>query len=70
MKRQMLGLIFIAVISLLAWSAVAGTPAVTVYFDEALTMRSVDRLGPGLHTLYIVAEGFAEASNVEINFER
>jgi hypothetical protein len=54
----MRGLIFIAVISLLAWGAVASTPTVAVYFDEALTMRSVDRLGPGLHTLYIVAEGF------------
>lgn len=58
MKRQMQGLIFIAVISLLAWGAVASTPTVTVYFDEALTLRSVDRWSPGLHTLYIVAEGF------------
>jgi hypothetical protein len=54
----MRGLIFIAVISSLAWGAVADTPTVTVYFDEALTMRSVDRLSPGLHTMYIVAEGF------------
>ena len=58
MKRQIHGLVFIAVISLLASAAVAGTPTVTVYFDEGLTMRSVDRLGPGLVTLYIVAENF------------
>jgi hypothetical protein len=58
MKRQIRGLIFIAVISLLAWGAVASTPTVTVYFDEALTMQSVDHLKPGLNTLYIVAEGF------------
>jgi hypothetical protein len=54
----MRGLIFIAVISLLLSGAVASTPTVTVYFDEALTMRSVDRMSPGLNTLYIVAEGF------------
>jgi len=43
---------------MLAWGAVANTPTVTVYFDEAMTMRSVDHWSPGLHTLYIVAEGF------------
>jgi hypothetical protein len=48
----------IAVVSLVASVSVAGTPTVSVYFDEAMTMQSVDRLSPGQHTLYIVAEGF------------
>jgi hypothetical protein len=38
--------------------AVAGTPTVSVYFDEAMTLQSVDRLSPGQHTLYVVAEDF------------
>ncbi|UCG50537.1 MAG: T9SS type A sorting domain-containing protein [Candidatus Latescibacterota bacterium] len=58
MKRLTYGLLCVAVVSLLASVSVASTPTVTVYFDEAMTMRSVDRLSPGQHTLYIVAEGF------------
>jgi hypothetical protein len=58
MKAQIRGLVFIAVISLFAAVSVAGPPTVAVYFDEGLTMRSADRLGPGLVTLYIVAENF------------
>jgi hypothetical protein len=48
----------IAVVSLWVSVSIAGTQTVTVYFDEAMTVRSVDRLSPGQHTLYIVAEGF------------
>jgi hypothetical protein len=58
MKRQTCGLFFFAVIGLLTSIAVAGTPTVTIYFDEALTVKSVDRLSPGQHTLYVVAENF------------
>ena len=58
MKRQTCGLFFFAVIGLLTSIAVAGTPTVNIYFDEALTVQSVDRLSPGQHTLYVVAENF------------
>lgn len=58
MKRRTCGLFFFAVIGLLASIAVAGTPTVAVYFDEALTIQGVDRLSPGQHTLYVVAENF------------
>ncbi|UCH85239.1 MAG: T9SS type A sorting domain-containing protein [Candidatus Latescibacterota bacterium] len=60
MTRYACGLVFVAAVSLLVSSVVASPPTVTVYFDEALTMQSVDRLSPGEHTLYIVAEGFDE----------
>ena len=58
MKRLTYGLFCVVAVGLVASVSIAGTPTVTVYFDEALTMRSVDRLSPGQHTLYIVAEGF------------
>ena len=58
MKRQTCGLFLFAVIGLLTSIAVAGIPTVTIYFDEALTVQSVDRLSPGQHTLYVVAEYF------------
>jgi hypothetical protein len=48
----------VAVTSMVASFSAAGTPTVTVYFDEALTARSMDRSGPGPYTLYVVAEGF------------
>jgi hypothetical protein len=60
----------VAVVSLLASASVAGTPTVTVYFDEDLTMRSVDRMNPGLQTLYIVAEGFdAQLTSMEYKID-
>ncbi|MEJ2722244.1 MAG: T9SS type A sorting domain-containing protein [bacterium] len=58
MKWQTCGLFFAAIVGLVASAAVGGTPTVGVYFDEALTVRSVDRLSPGQHTLYVVAEDF------------
>lgn len=57
-NRRVCALISVAVVALAASTLTAGTPTVAVYFDEALTMRSVDRWSPGQHTLYIVAEGF------------
>ena len=51
MMRRMYGLMFVAIVILLASGAVADTPKVTVYFDEALTMRGVNRSDPGLVTL-------------------
>ena len=70
MTRYLRGLVFVAVVGLLASAAVAGTPTVTVYFDEALTMQSVDRLSPGQHTLYIVAEGFdAHLTSIEYKID-
>lgn len=60
MTRLLHGLVFIGAVGLLAAPAIAAAPTVTVYFDEALTMQSVDRLSPGQHTLYIAAEGFDE----------
>lgn len=70
MERLTYGFLCIAFVSLLASVSVAGTPTVTVYFDEAMTMRSVDRLGPGQHTLYIVAEGFdAHLTAIEYKIE-
>ncbi len=60
----------IAVITLLASVSVATTPKVAVYFDEALTLRSVDHSGKGLHTLCIVAEGFdAQLTSIEYKIE-
>lgn len=39
-------------------AAPAASQTVAVYFDEALTMRAMDCPGPGLDTLYVVAEDF------------
>lgn len=39
-------------------AAPANGQMVKVYFDEALTMRAMDCPGPGLDTLYVVAEDF------------
>jgi hypothetical protein len=58
MKRLTQGLFCVVIVSLLASVSTAATPRVTVYFDEAMTIRSVDRLNPGQHTLYVAAEGF------------
>ena len=58
MKRQTHWLVFVAVLSLLISPSLAATPTVTVYFDEDLTMRSIDLDEPGTVTLYVVAEGF------------
>lgn len=68
MSRSICTLIAVAVIGLGASTLAAGTPQVAVYFDEAMTMRSVGRLDPGLHTLYIVAEGF-EADLTAIEYK-
>jgi hypothetical protein len=38
--------------------APAASQTVAVYFDEALTMRAMDCPGPGVGTLYVVAEDF------------
>jgi hypothetical protein len=58
MKRHMCMLMLVAVITMLASASFAGKPIITVYFDEALSLPSVDCLRPGLNTLYVVAEGF------------
>lgn len=58
MKWRTCGLFFAAIVGLVASVAVGGTPTLGVYFDKALTVTSVDRLSPGQHTLYVVAEGF------------
>jgi hypothetical protein len=39
-------------------AAPASSQTVKVYFDEGLTMRAMDCPGPGLDTLYVVAEDF------------
>jgi hypothetical protein len=58
MKGLTQWLLRITVVCLWVSVSVAGTPTVTVYFDEAMTAKSVDQLSPGEHTLYVVAEGF------------
>jgi len=58
MRKHIHWFVFVAVMSLLVAPATARTPTVTVYFDENLTMRSLDLGEPGMVTLYIVAEGF------------
>ena len=53
---RILGLL--ALVCLIAPPALAQTPTVTAYFDQALTVRTMDCPGPVLDTLYVVAEGF------------
>lgn len=57
MRHLLPGLAVFALVALTATAAVGG-PTVKVYFDEGLTQRTTDCLGPGLDTLYIVAEDF------------
>jgi hypothetical protein len=58
MKKHVLFFSIVATVGLLASVCLAATPTVSVYFDEALTVRAVDRMDAGEVTLYIVAEGF------------
>lgn len=70
MKKRILGLALVGVVGLLASVAIAGTPTVSVYFDEALTARALDREDAGLVTLYIVAEGFdADLTAIEYKID-
>jgi hypothetical protein len=59
MKPALCALAVLVVVSFAVVPAAAQTGTVTVYFDEDWTMRSMDCPGPGLDTLYVVADGFA-----------
>jgi hypothetical protein len=70
MLRCTCALTSVVLIGLCASVMAAGTPRVSVYFDQSLTMRSTDGWGAGVQTLYIVAEGFdADLTAIEYRVE-
>lgn len=58
MKKHIACFAIVGIVGLLAPVSLAGTPTVSVYFDEALTKRTLNREDAGKVTLYIVAEKF------------
>jgi hypothetical protein len=56
----MRALVFLALAAVLglAVSSAAAQPIITVYFDENFTQQEMDCPGPGLDTLWVVAENF------------
>jgi len=58
MKPAFGAIALLAVLCLAASNAAGQDPTVTVYFDQALTQRTMECPGPGLGMLYVVAENF------------
>lgn len=52
------GLVLLTLATICVSSAVAQTPTITVYFDGGYSQRVKDCPGPGLDTLYVVAENW------------
>jgi hypothetical protein len=58
MKKIFLTAAVLMCLAVAAFPAMAQNPTISVYFDEGFTQTEADCPGPGLDTLYVVAEDF------------